>query len=241
MASYQIPQFLDSGDKILGPLNVRQFGYALGGGFLSVLVFTSAQSILPGIGNYAVIPLIPIVALTAYLGIGKYNGRDTEVYVLKMILYLVKPRIMKFTKIPDINELNSQKSKLTYSNILTEWNKRIALSKEAETNILTAFSSKDSQEKAKRIRNLGVTIDQSLRNSLTETVILENKKQRAQNKINQILQKPGISKYTPNPILENPNIEESVRLSKLSNEDFFKEPITPTNNKLSDLKKKFQV
>ena len=251
MATYQIPQFLDSGDKILGPLNVRQFGYALGGGFIGILVYTVTQNLLPGIGNYAFIPAIPFLIVAAYLALGKYNGRDTEVYVLKIVLYLIKPRIMKFAKVPDVSDLNNQQSKVTFTNILNEFNKRVANSKEAEENILTAFSTKDSRQKAVEIRKLGTILDTSLRNSLTQTLILENRKLKSQNEINKILQKPSEIPYSPSPLINaesNPNLlSEASARSKFTN--FFDKDELHANShrtatktsKLENLKQKYNI
>ncbi len=247
MATYQIPQFLDSGDKILGPLNVRQFGYALGGGFLGILVFTVTQTLAPTIGNYAFIPVIPVIAVAAYLALGKYNGRDTEVYVLKVILYFMKPRVMKFAKIPDVADLNSELSKYTFTNIQNEWNKRVQNSKEAETNILTAFRTQGSIDKAKKIRELGTRLDSSLRNTLTETLILENKKRKQQNDIDKILQKPSETPYSPSPLISKETIEPKNAGYKSTNffskEDLHANPSRKQTktSKLSKLKDKYNL
>ncbi|NJK71387.1 MAG: PrgI family protein [Thermales bacterium] len=226
--------------KILGPLNVRQFAYALGGGFLGIMIFTVTQSLSPGIGNYAFIPVIPVIGLTAYLALGKYNGRDTEVYVLKMILYYIKPRLMKFAKIPDFVDLNAEFSKLTYNNILNEWNKRTQLSKEAETNILSAFRSKDSQAKAKKIRELGITVDRNIRNTLEQTFELESKKENTQSKINTILNKPNITKYSPTPLINETQTKDSYQPANFFSNSSNKKTNKPSVNKLSELKKKLK-
>jgi hypothetical protein len=167
MASYQIPQFLDSGDKILGPLNMRQFGYALAGFFICVLVFTVTQSTIPGIGNYALVPCIPIVGITAYLALGRYNGRDSEIYVLKYILYALKPRQMVYTRVPETTDLDEKLGQLTADNIQKEWNARVAKQKQIETNNYTDFNTQETTLRAKRIRELGYNLDTSLYNTLT--------------------------------------------------------------------------
>ena len=140
MPVYQIPQFLDSGDKILGPMNVRQFGYALAGGALSFVVYAIVGGLIPGLGIFAFLPSTPIMGLFAFLALGKYNGRDSEIYVLKFILFLQKPKQYKFRRGADaMAELDRKASKLTYENILAEWNKRVA----ALTSVTTFRSSFD--------------------------------------------------------------------------------------------------
>lgn len=168
MASYHIPQFLDSGDKILGPLNMRQFGYALGGFMICTLIFNLTQALVPGIGNYAIIPCIPLAALSGYLALGKYNGRDSEIYILKFIIFNSKPKTMVYARVPDIADLGSRAAEWTYEAISKRW--KVAVEKELarQQNDALTFNERDAIEKAKKIREIGGSIDLSLTNTLTE-------------------------------------------------------------------------
>jgi hypothetical protein len=166
MASYQIPQFLDSGDKILGPLNLRQFAYALGGFFLCIMIFTVIQSSIPGIGFYAIIPALPFAGLTAYIALGKYNGRDSEIYILKFIIYNLRPRVMMYRKVPYTTDLDEQAAMLTYDNILKEWNERASKLKSMENNELRGFESMDASERARKIREIGTQMDMGFYNTI---------------------------------------------------------------------------
>jgi hypothetical protein len=166
MASYQIPQFLDSGDKILGPLNIRQFAYALGGFFICVLIFTLTQSAAPEIGFYAILPALPVAGLTAYIALGKYNGRDSEIYILKFILFNLKPRVMMYRRVPEITDLNEQEAMLTYDKIIQEWNGRVNKLKSMEDNELKGFSSMNASERARKIREIGTQMDMGFYNTI---------------------------------------------------------------------------
>ena len=166
MASYHIPQFLDSGDKILGPLNIRQFGYALAGGTVAFLIFTVVQSILPGIGTYAIIPAIPAMGLFGYLSLGKYNGRDSEIYVLKIVIYLLKPRMMVYARVVDNYDLDEHLAKLTVDNITKEWQNRIT----QYSDVANDFEGNTAKAKAARIRQLGLNIDMGQRNALQSVI-----------------------------------------------------------------------
>jgi len=42
------------------------------------LIFNFIVSLAPNLGIFALIPVSPIAALTTYLAIGKYNGRDAD-------------------------------------------------------------------------------------------------------------------------------------------------------------------
>jgi hypothetical protein len=166
MASYQIPQFLDSGDKILGPLNIRQFAYALGGFFACVLIFTLVQGALPGVGFYAILPALPVAGLAAYIALGKYNGRDSEIYILKFILYNVKPRVMMYRKIPYTADLDERAATITYDKIMQEWNSRVAKLKTLEESELKGFTDMSAVDRARKIREIGTQMDMGFYNTL---------------------------------------------------------------------------
>jgi len=178
MASYQIPQFLDSGDKILGPLNLRQFAYALSGFLFSALIFTSFQSIDPRIGVYALLPCLPVVVIFGYLALGKYNGRDAEVYVLKFILFMAKPRKMFYVRVPYTTDLDEKLAALSANQILKEWTLRVNKIKELEGNQLKTFNNLDALGRAQKIRSLGIQLDMGFYNTITsikqQEIKLEN-------------------------------------------------------------------
>lgn len=158
MPVYQVPQFLDSGDKILGPLNVRQFAYALAGFLLAFFTFTIVNAIIPGLGLFAFIPAIPIAGLAAYLALGTYNGRPSEVYVLKFILYTKKPRNLIFIRKPNLEDLEARLRVLSTEGITNEWNRRLAEKQQTGGN---SFESQSKTDKIKRIKDLGLNLDKA--------------------------------------------------------------------------------
>jgi hypothetical protein len=174
MASYQIPQFLDSGDKILGPLNMRQFGYGLGGFLASALIFTTMQNLIPGAQFYAVLPCLPIVGLSAYLALGKFNGRDSEIYVLKYIIFNSKPKQMVYTRVPDMHDLDERLNEWTFDKINKKWTDEVNRQKAVKGNEFLTFNQQDSEQKAAGIRNLANELDQSVTNTLAEVFEREN-------------------------------------------------------------------
>jgi PrgI family protein len=197
MASYHIPQFLDSGDKIFGPLNVRQFGYALAGGLLSFITFTIIQSLVPGLGVYALVPVLPIVALFGYLAFGKYNGRDSEIYILKIIIYFLKPRFMVYARVVDTSDLDEQLSKLTFDNISKEWAARIAQTTVDEN----AFENHSARMKADKIRELGINIDIGQRNALQSVIRNTVANEISQNSLEALLPHNQNHRYTQSLLL----------------------------------------
>jgi hypothetical protein len=152
MASYQIPQFLDSGDKILGPLNLRQFGYALGFGFTTFLVFQLSFAFFPSAGWFNIVPALPFALLGLYLALGKYNSRDAEVYVLAAILFNVKPRKLIYVRVPDLFDLEEKLGTVSATNIAKKMKERLdKTAQDKSSKGYNDFSLQNREEKAKKI------------------------------------------------------------------------------------------
>lgn len=66
---YQVPQFIEVEDKIVGPLTLKQFIYIAGGIGLCVIFFVTFPLI------FAIICSIPVIVLAAALAFYKVNGK----------------------------------------------------------------------------------------------------------------------------------------------------------------------
>ena len=80
---YQVPQFIEVEDKIFGPLTFKQFIYLAGAGGICLLFFT----LLPL--YFAVLCMIPFVALGFALAFYKINGRPFIVAIEHAFTYFV--------------------------------------------------------------------------------------------------------------------------------------------------------
>ena len=67
---YQVPQFIEVEDKIVGPLTLRQFIYVAGAGGLCIIFFVYLPII------FAFLFSIPVVALAGALTFYKVNGKS---------------------------------------------------------------------------------------------------------------------------------------------------------------------
>ena len=163
MASYSVPQFLDSGESIVFGLNMRQLGYAFGGFLISSVIFSLATPILGTWGT--LIPIFPVMGLALYLAFGKYNGRASEIYILKMVIYNTKPRQLVYCRVPEIEDLNKQLLELTQDKIMARW--RLAVSQkidiEEEHDVNDTLSAQ-----ARKIRQLASIIDKTTTNTLVQ-------------------------------------------------------------------------
>lgn len=68
---FRVPQFIDMEDKIIGPLTLKQFGYIVGAGGVSFIIWT----FIP-IRFIAILIIIPVAGLFLALAFVKYNNRS---------------------------------------------------------------------------------------------------------------------------------------------------------------------
>ena len=112
MIQFQVPQFIETEDKLIGPMSLRQFAYVgttavISGLLLSIMdlgVWILATFILGGIG--------------VFLAFGKFNGRPITIFLVSLFqniwspsVYVFKPRSEK--ELAKIRPLEAQSSKKT--------------------------------------------------------------------------------------------------------------------------------
>jgi PrgI family protein len=179
MAVYQVPQFLDSGEKIFGSMNIRQLAYALLGFFVCIAIYSIFS---PALGLYGIIPCFPFIFVFAYLAIGKYNGRDTEVYVLKMIIFFTKPRMMKYTRQPDYTDIDARMNEWTVDKVMARWSQQNAIT-DKDGDGIDDFTGADYRSKIERIRSLTKVVDHSTKTVLDTVVERERDREQMLEKI----------------------------------------------------------
>lgn len=84
---FQVPQFIESEDKIIGPLTLRQFFYISGGIGLCFLLYFTVQVWL-----FAVFSVL-IMGLTVSLALVKVNGRNLTKVVLDAFHFYWNPQV----------------------------------------------------------------------------------------------------------------------------------------------------
>ena len=91
---YQVPQFVDLEDRIIGPLTLKQFLYlAFAAAVLFVLWFLLNFYIWTMIA-------IPVVAFAAAFAFLKINDRPFVYFFLSFIKYFAKPKLYIFSSTP---------------------------------------------------------------------------------------------------------------------------------------------
>ncbi|HSD56186.1 MAG TPA: PrgI family protein [Candidatus Saccharimonadales bacterium] len=89
MATYKVLQDIEAEDKLIGPLTLRQFIYALVAAFNGYLTF---MVITKGVAFMAAI-FLPLTIVTLFFAWPWSRDQPTEIWALARIRFLVKPRI----------------------------------------------------------------------------------------------------------------------------------------------------
>ena len=97
--NFQIPQFIDVEDKIVGPLSLRQFLYLAGAGVTSFLLFFLFQFWL-WLTLTVILGAIAIAA--AFI---KYNGQPLPRIALQAFGFLWKPRLYVWQREAEFREV----------------------------------------------------------------------------------------------------------------------------------------
>lgn len=84
---YQVPQFIEVEDKIIGPLTLKQFLWLLAGAGILLVVWALVDLAV------FIILAIPIVALSGLLAFLKVNGRPFIYFLGSLFHFIRKPKM----------------------------------------------------------------------------------------------------------------------------------------------------
>lgn len=92
MQQFQVPQFINVEDRIIGPLTIKQFLYSLGAAGVGLVGW-----------RFLFLPLfillaLPIVLLLLAMAFGKIDERPFPVVFVNAINYIFKPRLYIWKK-----------------------------------------------------------------------------------------------------------------------------------------------
>lgn len=95
---FRVPQFIDMEDKVFGPFTLKQFGYIVGAGGLSFLIWT----FIP-IKFIAILVIVPVASLFLALAFVKYNNRSFGEILESAFTYYTGAKIYTW-KQPDVKK-----------------------------------------------------------------------------------------------------------------------------------------
>lgn len=92
---FQVPQFIETEDKIVGPLTLKQFGYIGGAATIVGLLSLVLDFFL-----WLIIAVV-FAAIASTLAFGKMNGRPLVIYLMAFLSSIWSPKVYVFKpKIP---------------------------------------------------------------------------------------------------------------------------------------------
>ena len=115
---FRVPQFIDLEDKVFGPFTLKQFGYLVGAGGLSFIIWT----LIP-IKFIAVIVIAPVAGLFIALAFVKFNNRTFGDILQSAFTYYTGSKVFTW-KQPDL-----QKDQTSVDRVVAETQKEIIISK----------------------------------------------------------------------------------------------------------------
>lgn len=104
---FQVPQFIEIEDKVVGPLSFRQFIYLLGGGGLSFIIYNFVPLLLA-------IPLIAaVIAFSLGLSFYRFNNKPFVFLVEAFLKYIMAGKLYiwkKEARKPEANTIAEQEA-----------------------------------------------------------------------------------------------------------------------------------
>lgn len=94
MQQFQVPQYINIEDRIIGPLTLKQFLYLVGGAAVLVIAWFLLHPFL------FVLIAIPAALLSTALAFLKINGRPFSVILINGINFYLKPRLYIWKRAP---------------------------------------------------------------------------------------------------------------------------------------------
>ena len=87
MAMYNVPQFIDTEDKIVGPLTAKQLGWLFGAGGILLVLWNLLDF------AYFVIAALFVLALAGAFAFYRPNGQSFLKFVTSMVFFGFRPKI----------------------------------------------------------------------------------------------------------------------------------------------------
>jgi hypothetical protein len=124
MGQYKVPQDVESEDKLIGPLSLRQFIYVVIGvvwGGLMFFILRPNNSPSPAV-NYTImaILIIPITGFFLLLGFGRRQEQSFEKYFVALVRFYFVPRVRVWDK--DLSTVELVREEVAAPEIITEKN-----------------------------------------------------------------------------------------------------------------------
>lgn len=89
---YQVPQFIEMEDKIIGPMTLKQFGFVAVGGIIIFIIFSLLKR------GFAIMLSVPIGGLALALAFAKVKGVPFPKYLMALLSFSLKQQMYFWKK-----------------------------------------------------------------------------------------------------------------------------------------------
>lgn len=101
---FQVPQFIDIEDKVIGPFSLKQFLYLAGAAGISFIFFLLFTPII------ALVIASPLVGLALALAFYKVNGRDFLFFLNSVSNHFLRPKLYTWSRVAQKPAKKQQKT-----------------------------------------------------------------------------------------------------------------------------------
>ncbi|MDO8585213.1 MAG: PrgI family protein [bacterium] len=101
---YQVPQFIETEDKIIGPLTLKQFIIACAGTFAIIILYLVFTTFL-----WIMVSAV-IATVTVILAFVQYNGRPIISFIGSALNYFFRPRLFVWKRKEELAELRMKEA-----------------------------------------------------------------------------------------------------------------------------------
>jgi hypothetical protein len=97
---FQVPQFIETENKVVGPFTIKQFIWLAAGGALIFLLFYTVKNL-----TLLVALALPIAIVSIALAFVKLNGIPLPKFIYMAVYFLFKPKRYTFNKEDELPNL----------------------------------------------------------------------------------------------------------------------------------------
>lgn len=93
---FNIPQFIDKEDKIVGPLTAKQLGWMFGAGGVMLLLWAVLDT------SAFIVASIPVIAIFGALAFYRPNNMSLIAFIFSSVQFFFRPKMYIWKRVPDI-------------------------------------------------------------------------------------------------------------------------------------------
>lgn len=92
---FNIPQFIDKEDKIVGPLTAKQLGWMFGAGAVMLLLWAALDS------SAFILASIPVIGIFSALAFYRPNNMSLIAFIGSAVTFSFKPKMYIWKRVPE--------------------------------------------------------------------------------------------------------------------------------------------